>query len=273
MSAVLLALFFAQRSFLFPVPTIARTAPQAAGFPEAEEHVLTTADGEKVIVWHVPARPGRPVILYFHGNGDFLAGFFGRFRDMIADGTGVVALSYRGYAGSSGQPSERGIAAGCRCGLCLHDGAIQRGQDRRLGIFARHRRCGCAGGGTADRQADPGSALYVDCGCRRIGVLVHAGAAGDAGSVPFRRAHRAGQGSAVDHAWRATIPRFPIVFGERLFALANEPKQFVRFPGAATTIWTISARSKPRGNSSTPQKAERRCLLHSPRNRLEDLIA
>ena len=28
---------------------------------------------------------------------------------MIADGTGVVALSYRGYAGSSGQPSEQGL--------------------------------------------------------------------------------------------------------------------------------------------------------------------
>ena len=40
-------------------------APDAAGFPEAEEHVLTTSDGEKVIVWHVPAKPGRPVILYF----------------------------------------------------------------------------------------------------------------------------------------------------------------------------------------------------------------
>src|SRR6195256_3531230 len=105
----LVALFFAQRAFLFPVPTVARNSPQQAGFPEAEEHVLATADGEKVIVWHVPAKPGHPVILYFHGNGDYLAGFFGRFRDLIADGTGVVALSYRGYAGSSGQPSERGL--------------------------------------------------------------------------------------------------------------------------------------------------------------------
>jgi fermentation-respiration switch protein FrsA (DUF1100 family) len=26
-------------------------------------------------------------------------------------------------------------------------------------------------------------------------------------------------------------PAIPIVFGERLFALAHEPKQFVRFPG------------------------------------------
>ena len=104
----LAALFFAQRSFLFPIPQTVRTAPEAAGFPEVEEHLLTTADGEKVIVWHVPAKPGHPVVLYFHGNGDYLAGFFSRFRDIIADGTGVVALSYRGYAGSSGQPSEQG---------------------------------------------------------------------------------------------------------------------------------------------------------------------
>src|ERR1700709_1827036 len=105
----LAALFVAQRSFLFPIPQTVRTAPGAAGFPEAEEHLLTTADGEKVIAWHVPARPGHQVILYFHGNGDYLAGFFGRFHDLIADGIGVVALSYRGYAGSSGQPSERGL--------------------------------------------------------------------------------------------------------------------------------------------------------------------
>src|ERR1700704_1546461 len=105
----LAVLFFAQRAFIFPIPQTARTAPEAAGFPEAEEHVLTTADGEKVISWHVPAKPGRPVVLYFHGNGDFLAGFFGRFRSIIADGTGVIVLSYRGYAGSTGQPSEHGL--------------------------------------------------------------------------------------------------------------------------------------------------------------------
>src|SRR5215218_6625055 len=105
----LAALFFKQRAFLFPIPTAERTSPQAAGFPEAEEHVLTTADGEKVIVWHVPAKPGHSVVLYFPGNGDFLAGLVGRLRAMTSDGTGVVALSYRGYAGSSGKPSEQGL--------------------------------------------------------------------------------------------------------------------------------------------------------------------
>ena len=53
----LAALFLLQRSFLFPIPTRERITPAAAGFPEVEEHVLTTADGEKIILWHVPAKP------------------------------------------------------------------------------------------------------------------------------------------------------------------------------------------------------------------------
>jgi hypothetical protein len=66
-------LYVAQRALMFPIPETVRTPPPAAGFPEAEEHILTTTDGEQVIVWHVPARPGHAVIIYFPGNGDFLA--------------------------------------------------------------------------------------------------------------------------------------------------------------------------------------------------------
>src|SRR6266581_6356398 len=105
----LVTAFLMQRTILFPIPQTIRTAPDAAGFPEAEEHILTTADGERVIVWHVPAKPGHQVVIYFPGNGDFLAGLVGRFRGVTSDGTGLVALSYRGYAGSSGAPSERGL--------------------------------------------------------------------------------------------------------------------------------------------------------------------
>src|SRR4051794_2654040 len=79
-------LYFKQRDMLFPIPPVGRTAPDAAGFPEAEEHVLTTADNEKVIVWHVPAKSGRPVILFFPGNGDFLAGRVSRFKAITSDG-------------------------------------------------------------------------------------------------------------------------------------------------------------------------------------------
>ena len=132
----LVVLFFGQRAFIFPVPQTVRTAPEAAGFPEAEEHVLTTADGEQVIVWHVPAKPGHAVVIYFPGNGDFLAGHVGRLRDITSDGTGLVALSYRGYAGSSGRPSERGLLLDAAAAYAFT--AARYGADRAHSILNNH---------------------------------------------------------------------------------------------------------------------------------------
>src|SRR5262249_52103878 len=106
--AFVVLLYVAQRSLQY-FPERFRTAPAAAGLPEAQEVVLDTADGERVIAWHVPPRGDKPVALYFHGNGGSLRGRGGRFRDLTADGTGLVALSYRGYGGSSGAPTEVGL--------------------------------------------------------------------------------------------------------------------------------------------------------------------
>src|SRR5262249_14959158 len=100
--------YFAQRSLQY-FPQRTRTAPAAAGLPQAEEIVLTTSDGEQVIAWHVAPRGEKPVVLYFHGNGGALAWRPERFARIIADGTGLVALSYRGYGGSTGRPSEDGL--------------------------------------------------------------------------------------------------------------------------------------------------------------------
>jgi fermentation-respiration switch protein FrsA (DUF1100 family) len=84
-------LYMAQRSLQY-FPERGRTAPWAVGLTEAEEVVLDSADGERVIVWHVPRRVER-------------------FRALTADGSGLVALSYRGYGGSSGRPTETGLTA------------------------------------------------------------------------------------------------------------------------------------------------------------------
>ena len=100
--------YVVQRSLQY-FPERQRTAPSAAGLPEAEEAVLDTADGKRVIVWHVPPREGKPIFLYFHGNGGSLRWREERFRALISDGSGLVALSYRGYGGSSGRPCETGL--------------------------------------------------------------------------------------------------------------------------------------------------------------------
>lgn len=106
-------IFFAQRSLMY-FPDRVRTPPAVAGFPQAEEVVLDTADGERVITWHVPPRDDKPLVLYFHGNGGALNLRVDRFRKIVAQGVGLLALSYRGYGGSSGRPSEAGLIEDAR---------------------------------------------------------------------------------------------------------------------------------------------------------------
>lgn len=228
--AGLLVLYVRQREMLFPIPPVGRTAPDVAGLPEAEEHVLTTSDGEKVIVWHVPAKPGHSVILYFPGNGDFLAGRVSRFKAMTADGTGLVALSYRGYAGSSGAPSEQGL---------LHDAAAAyafttaRYEAERIVAWGFS-----LGTGVAVALASE----------HRVGKLIleapYTSTADIAASsfwfVPVRLLMR-DRFHSDERIARVTVPllvmhgtndlAIPVAFGERLFALAHEPKRFVSMAG------------------------------------------
>jgi uncharacterized protein len=103
-------LYFSQRSMMYFPETI-HTSPAQAGLLEAEEISLTAADGVRLVGWHVPPRDGRPVILYFHGNGGALRYRVERFRKLTKEGLGLVAVEYRGYAGSEGSPSEAGLFA------------------------------------------------------------------------------------------------------------------------------------------------------------------
>src|ERR1700749_231429 len=107
---VVLLAYLGQRSLQYH-PDKNRVSPAMAGLPSAEETELKTADGETVIVWHVPPQGDKPVVLYFHGNGGSLASRANRFKSFTADGTGLVALSYRGYGGSTGSPTEAGLIA------------------------------------------------------------------------------------------------------------------------------------------------------------------
>jgi fermentation-respiration switch protein FrsA (DUF1100 family) len=226
----LVVLYFKQRSILFPIPPVGRTPPQEAGFGEAEEHFLTTSDSEKVIVWHVPAKSGHAVILYFPGNGDFLAGRVSSFRNMISDGTGLVALSYRGYAGSSGQPSEQGLL---RDAASAYAFTSARYSAERIVVWGFSLGTGVAVALAAEQpigklilEAPYTSTVDIAAAVFRfapVRLLMR---------DSFRSDQRISCVSAPLLIMHGTSDdTIPIVFGERLFALAREPKQFVRFGG------------------------------------------
>jgi len=225
----LAALYVAQRSFVFPIPQTVRTAPEAAGFGAAEEHLLTAADGAKIIVWHVPAKPGHAAVVYFPGNGDFLAGLVGRFRDITSDGTGLVALSYRGYAGSGGSPGEQGLLRDAAAAYAF--ASARYGADRIV-VWGFSLGSGVAVALAADQRI---AKLILEAPYTSIAEV--AGAAFPFLPVrwlirdPFRSDLRIARVTApllIMHGARDST--ISINLGERLFALAHEPKQFVRFP-------------------------------------------
>jgi uncharacterized protein len=98
------ALYAQQRR---PDPT--RLEPASAGFTKGREVMLSAAGQPRLIGWHAPAAADKPVILYLHGNAANLGRRGGRFEALTREGAGLLALSWRGYGGSEGEPSEAGF--------------------------------------------------------------------------------------------------------------------------------------------------------------------
>jgi uncharacterized protein len=226
---IVLLMYFNQRSFLY-FPERERTAPPAAGFGAARELTLETADGERVIAWHLPPEGDRPVVLYFHGNGGSLRLRAERFAALTADGTGLVALSYRGYGGSSGTPSEQGLI---RDAEAAYRFAAEHYPARRVvpwgeslgtaiavATAAEHPTGGLILESPFTSTADVAAAIYWFLPVR---LLMQDQFPSDA------RIGRVTAPVLVMHGDRdATVP---IGYGERLFAMIKAPKQFVRFAG------------------------------------------
>jgi uncharacterized protein len=101
-------MFFNQRQLLYH-PDIKRVDPVALGITGAEVIEIPTPDGEKLVAWYAPAAQGRPTVLFLHGNAGSIAERPLRFQYYQKAGFGVLYLSWRGYGGSTGQPSEQGL--------------------------------------------------------------------------------------------------------------------------------------------------------------------
>jgi len=73
------------------------------------EKILTTSDNVKILSWYKPALNKAKLIIYFHGNAGNLGDRVNKFKEFSKSGFGVLAISYRGYSGSEGTPTEAGI--------------------------------------------------------------------------------------------------------------------------------------------------------------------
>ena len=81
-----------------------------------EALTLDTADGERLAAWTSDAGEGCPTFLLFHGNAGHLEQGLFQYREIMQTGAGFLAVSWRGYAGSTGKPSEEGLIEDARAG-------------------------------------------------------------------------------------------------------------------------------------------------------------
>ncbi len=230
-AAILALLYFGQRRIMY-FPDTQSIAPAAAGYGQAQAQVVKTADGESIVIWFAQPQAGQPLFLYFHGNGGQIAGRAARFRQLTRDGAGLLAVSYRGYGGSTGSPGEDGLIADA---IAAYQYAIASGiEARRLVLIGESLGSGVAIALAA--QADVGALVLeapfsstADIAAAAywmfpVRMLMH---------DQFRSDIRIRQVKApvlIIHGGRDTI--VPVRFGEKLFALANEPKKFIRVENA-----------------------------------------
>ena len=182
-----------------------------------------------MIAWHVPPRPGHPLVIYFHGNAETIANRVDRHRALTATGAGLLAVSYRGYMGSSGRPTEPGLLHDAEAAYAF---AASRHPAERIVLWGHSLGSGVAVALAATRPvaklvleapftstADVAQRMFPLVPVRR---LMH---------DQFRSDQRIGAVKAsilILHGARDFV--VPIALGERLYQLANEPKRFVRYP-------------------------------------------
>ncbi len=92
---------------LLYAPDTRRSSPTEAGLPDVDERELIMRDGTRILTWWGAAQAGRPTLLYFHGNGGSFVTRSERIRKYMTHGYGVVMMTYRGFGGSAGSPSEK----------------------------------------------------------------------------------------------------------------------------------------------------------------------
>ena len=171
----------------------------------------------------------KPVVIYFHGNGAALRERAARFAKLVSDGTGLVALSYRGYGGSTGSPSEAGLIADANA---TYDFAVARYPADRLVAWGESLGTGVA---VALAAEHPVGRLILESpftSAAAVGAEVYP-------YLPVRLLMR-DQFRSDERIANVTVPVLvlhgvrdaivPIKFGERLFALIKGPKKFVRIP-------------------------------------------
>ena len=217
-------IFFPQKSFDF--------APESFQLNYRDAY-FTTEDGKTLHGWFFPGRMDHPVILHFHGNAGNISHRLDLVGHFLQKRLQVFIFDYRGFGKSQGRPSEQGLYLD---GMAAYDYLVQK-----EGILP---------GKIVLHGHSIGAAVAVEVALNRSvrSVILESAFTSTkdmAKAMPLffllspllpanynnlEKVARLHVPKLIIHGDRDEV--VPFSMGERLFAAAPEPKQFLRLEGA-----------------------------------------
>ncbi len=226
----LVAVGVMQRNLMYQ-PMVGVDGPANYRLADVAVDVLATADGERLVRWSKPAAPGKPTILYFHGNAGWMNGQAFHFRHFLDEGWGLSATAYRGFAGSTGSPTEKHL---------VDDGLLAYEALLNMGVASRD--------------------IVIYGESLGSGVAVQVAAARPTAAVVLESPFSSARDVASDHYWYLPVSRvmldpflsvdvigkigapmlilagatdtvIPIKYSRKLAAVAPAGSKYVEYPG------------------------------------------
>ena len=101
-------IFFMQRRIVFNVSGKPKK-PTEYGLKDIEEIEILTEDGINLLCWYAKPKLDNPILIYFHGNSFDIGERAYRIERYINQGWGVILVSWRGFSGNKGKPTENNL--------------------------------------------------------------------------------------------------------------------------------------------------------------------
>lgn len=227
----LVVFFVTQRSLLYYPSHLHPVLSEAHANDAFREISVRTQDGIDLKAWYAPATRKRFTIVFFHGNADGL-GTAAQIADpYIAAGYGFLLAEYRGYSGLPGKPTETGLYNDARAYL---QDLISRGIESKQLILYGH----SLGTGVAVQMA---SEFHVG-GLMLLAPYLSIPKLAQV-DFPFFPSSLLAL-DRFDNERKIKFIHTPLLIvngsadqvvppshGERLYSLANEPREFKSLPG------------------------------------------
>ena len=231
---IALYLYFSQSRLLYypELPSRTMEATPAAFGLSFENVQLHAADGTRLHAWFVPATASRGTLLFSHGNAGNIGHRLDSIRQFHSLGLDVLIYDYRGFGESEGKPTEAGTYLDVKAAwdyLLVE----RRITPQQIVIFGRS-----LGAAVAAELASqhPSAGVILESAFTSVPDM----AASIYPWLPVRLLSRY-QYNNLEKIARITSPLLlvhsrgdeivPYDQGERLFAQANEPKQFLELSG------------------------------------------